>query len=126
MSRNVDFRPVIYALAAGGFLLTASLIIFPGVESAGWIAGYAVGLMAIVLHFLQYHVSKRLGNDDFFSLYGPMVLMRLFVILCVFIGLLIWQKFDQFSFTVSFLISYIYHSVINIYLINKELTKRSG
>lgn len=122
MNKTVH-KPTASFLIAGFILFMGSVFLFPGEHTAGWIAGYFVGLLATVLHFVQYLFTKQLQNKHFFSLYTPMSLARTMIVLLIFVVLLIWEKFDQFSFTVSFLISYIYHSVINIYLMNKNRQK---
>ena len=119
MNKTVH-KPTAAVLIAGLLFFIGSAFFFPGERAAGWIAGYFVGLLATVLHFVQYLFTKQLQNDQFFNLYTPMSLARTMIVLLIFVVLLIWEKFDQFSFTVSFLISYIYHSVINIYLMNNN------
>ncbi|REL33315.1 hypothetical protein DYD21_11075 [Rhodohalobacter sp. SW132] len=106
------------------FLISGFLM--SGDSRTGWFAGYGVGLLAIILHYVTSLFSKRWNDELFFVVYTPAIFVRLIIVLAIFIGLLVWEKFDQFSFTVSFLISYICHSVINIILLNKELTNRSG
>ena len=106
------------------FLITG--IFLSGEYRIGWFAGYGVGLLAIILHYATSSFSKKWDDGQFFTYYTPFMFLRLLIVLGIFIGLLIMEIFDQFSFTVSFLISYICHSVINIFLINKELTNRSG
>ncbi len=101
-------------------------VILPGDLRTGWFAGYGIGLLAILLHFATSSFSKNWDNEHFFLFYVPIMIFRLLLVLGIFVGLLITEKFDQFSFTVSFLISYICHSVINIILLNKKLTNRSG
>lgn len=87
---------------------------------ASSIAGYSLGFFAAALHYLQVLYFSKLGNNRFFSLYGSASLLRLSFVLILFVSLLILEKIDQFSFTVSFLISYICHSVIDIYLIKDD------
>lgn len=118
LTRNIFARLLIFFLLVGAVL--------PADSQLGWGVGYLLGLLAIVLHFVMSFFSKHWSDENFFLLYTPAMIIRLIVVLAIFIGLLIWEKFDQFSFTVSFLISYICHSVINIILLNKELTDRSG
>jgi len=115
---------IIFSGLALIFLLTG--LILSGEARTGWFTGYGIGLLAIVLHYLTSLFSKRWDDEHFFILYVPAIFVRLLIILAIFIGLLILEKFDQLSFTVSFLISYICHSVINMILLNKELTNRSG
>jgi len=114
----------IFAGIALFFLIAGALL--PGELRSGWFAGYGIGLLAILLHFVTSLFSDKWNNKHFFLFYGPVMLIRLIIVLGIFIGLLLTEKFDQFSFTVSFLISYICHSVINMILLNKELTNRSG
>jgi len=102
------------------FLITG--IILSGENRIGWFAGYSIGLLAIVLHYATLFFSKKWDDDQFFHYYLSLMFLRLLIVLGIFIGLLVMEIFDQFSFTVSFLISYICHSVINIILVNKELT----
>jgi len=118
LSRNIFAGLVLFFLLVG--------VLLPADLQVGWGMGYLVGLLAIVLHFVMSFFSKKWSDEHFFLLYTPAMIVRLIIVLAIFIGLLIWEKFDQFSFTVSFLISYICHSVINIILLNKELTDRSG
>ena len=102
-------------------------LLFVDAENAtGYVAGYMMGLFAAALHYLQAAYFSKLGNARFFSLYGQLSLVRIAVILLLFIGFILSEKIDQFSFTVSFLISYIYHSVINIFLLNKRTNNRPG
>ncbi|CAN5177460.1 hypothetical protein BH23BAC3_BH23BAC3_27350 [soil metagenome] len=101
-------------------------VVLPAELRSGWFTGYGIGLLAILLHFVTSTFTDKWNNKHFFLFYGPVMLIRLIIVLGIFIGLLLTEKFDQFSFTVSFLISYICHSIINIILLNKELTNRSG
>ena len=117
---NVVHKSTVFALSVCLALFIGAAFLFPENRVAGWIAGYFVGLLATILHYVQYMFTKQLQNEHFFNMYTPLSLARTMVVLLIFVLVLIWEKFDQFSFTVSFLISYIYHSVINIYLINNN------
>jgi len=119
-------RLTVRLLLGGLFLFVMISLILPSGSVTGWYAGYGIGFLAILLHFITSIFSDNWSDKQFFSFYTPFMFLRLLLVLAVFLMLLILEKFDQFSFTVSFLISYIYHSVINIILLNKELTNRSG
>jgi len=111
-------------IITGGAFFVLFLFLSGTENAAGNVAGYTIGLLAAVLHYLQATYFKKLGNDRFFSLYGLISFGRFAVILLLFISFILTEKIDQFSFTVSFLISYIYHSVIDIYLIKDDSTTR--
>lgn len=104
-----------------GFLILVSILLTIRLDyPSGCIAGYILGLTAVALHYFQVAFFARLENARFFSFYGLASLGRIIIILGLFVGLILLEKIDQFSFTVSFLISYIYHSVIDIYLIKDD------
>jgi len=110
-----------------GMAFVLIFLLFVDPENAtGYVAGYMMGLFAAALHYLQAAYFSKLGNARFFSLYGQLSLVRIAVILLLFIGFILSEKIDQFSFTVSFLISYIYNSVIDIYLIKDDSTNQIG
>jgi hypothetical protein len=111
----------IFLMIATGFLTLIGFLLFvPEVDAAAVLTGYGIGFLAIGLHYVMSALSTTWKNETFLALYTPLSLLRLLTVLGVFILLIFLGKFDQFSFTVSFLISYIYHSVINIFLLNKK------
>lgn len=100
--------------------------ILPEELRSGWFAGYGVGLLTIFLHYATSSYSGKWYKKRFLLFYISAMIIRFLIVLGIFIILLIMEKFDQLSFTVSFLFSYICHSLINIILLNKELTNRLG
>lgn len=117
----------IITTVTAGFLTLLGVVFFvPGSDNIALFVGYGLGFLAIGVHYLLSTLSMRWENETFLSLYTPLSLLRLLAILGIFITLIFLGNFDQFSFTVSFLISYIYHSVINIFLLNKRTNNRPG
>ena len=118
--------PALYMSLAGILALIGVTILFPEIDAMSLYVGYGVGMLAIGLHYLMSALSMRWENETFLALYTPISMLRLLLVLGLFIALIFLGNFDQFSFTVSFLISYIYHSVINIFLLNKRTNNRLG
>jgi|AntRauTorcE11897_2_1112592.scaffolds.fasta_scaffold00265_7 hypothetical protein len=117
----------IYLVIGAGFLaLICVVFFFPGLDNVAVLTGYGIGFLAIGLHYVMSSVSMGWENETFIVLYTPLWFVRLTMVLGIFIVLIYLGNFDQFSFTVSFLISYIYHSVINIFLLNKRANNRPG
>jgi hypothetical protein len=114
------FKLGLVAVVAGIALNVVFVVVSGTTYTAAYFAGYTVGLFGAALHFLQANIVANLGNDRFFSTYGRLTLARFVLILALFVALIMSEKIDQFSFTVSFLISYIYNSVIDIYLIKDD------
>lgn len=119
-------RWVLFFIFFGVAGLISILFIFSELDKTAAVAGYALGFLSIGLHYIMSAFSMRLENDAFFSLYMPASLLRLLVVISIYIAVIIMGNFDQIGFTVSFLISYIYHSVINIFLLNKRTNNRQG
>jgi F0F1-type ATP synthase assembly protein I len=108
------------AVGLGCSLLIASIL--HGSYLTGWITGYLLGFTAVFVHFAVFLWTKRLDNDEFFFHYFLGITIRFLLVLTLFIILVAVLKIEQISFTLSFIISYILHSVIEIILINKMIT----
>lgn len=119
-------RPITAALAIYAFLHLISAFFFPEGSSAGWIAGYFLGLLAVLMHYGFSLFTRRVDDAQFAPVFLAGLLLRFLMILSLFLILILSEKFDQFSFTVGFLISYIFHSVNDVILLNKKLTNLSG
>jgi len=119
-------KPALYMSIAGILALICVTIIFTEIDAISVFVGYGIGMLAIGLHYLMSVLSMRWQNETFLALYTPLSMLRLLLVLGLFVTLIFLGNFDQFSFTVSFLISYIYHSVINIFLLNKRTNNRPG
>lgn len=99
--------------------------LFVGYSSAiGWITGYLLGAVGVVIHILIVFKIKYIGQDQFLKFYYGGLLLRFLLLISLMILILILTKIEQISFTVSFIISYILHSVLEIILLNKELAKK--
>ena len=119
-------KPALYMSLAGILALICVTIIFTEIDAISLFVGYGIGMLAIGLHYLMSVLSITWENETFLALYTPLTMLRLILVLGLFVTLVFLGNFDQFSFTVSFLISYIYHSVINIFLLNKRTNNRPG
>lgn len=106
-------------------VLVLSPSLFVGYSSAiGWVSGYLLGAMGVVIHLLIVFKIKHIGHDHFFKFYYGGLFLRFLLLICLMIFILVLTKIEQISFTVSFIISYILHSVVEIILLNKELAKK--
>lgn len=119
-------RPVVIALGIYAFLHLSAGYFFPEGSTAGWIAGYFLGLLAVLMHYGFSLFTRRVNDAQFAQVFLAGLLLRFLIILSLFLILILSEKFDQFSFTVGFLISYIFHSVNDVILLNKKLTNLSG
>lgn len=119
-------KGIVISLGVGILLSLAVLVILPEDKTGGWVVGYGLGLITILLHFTAARAFSTLSDNNFFSIYFLSIGLRFLVVIAIFILIIIFGKIDQISFTVSFIISYIFHSVIEIILLNIKLTNRAG
>ncbi len=119
-------KGIVITLGLGTLLFLLTLVFLPEQKTAGWLVGYGLGLITILLHFIAAKAFSGLSDNNFFGIYFLSIGLRFLLVLALFILIIIFGKIDQISFTVSFIISYIFHSVIEIILINKKLTNRTG
>jgi len=108
-----------------GTLLLASLFLFLNpLVAGGLIAGYLLGFLFVFSNFL---VVRRIEQEDqrrFLKKFFISIAIRFAVVLTGFAAVLFFAKINQILFTVSFIISYIFHSIIEIIFINKILENR--
>ena len=121
MNRSVS-APFTISLTAGFIVLMLPALFFEGISLTGWGAGYLLGLATVVLHLITSLISKRAGGNKFVGFYYFGLFIRFLFVCFILIFLLVTTKIDEFSFTVSFIISYIFHSVNEVIFLNQELS----
>ena len=112
-------------IGGGGIAILLLLIPVLPVESVlGLIYGYLLSFLFVLSNFF---VVKRLNMDEhgeFLKVFFASLAIRFVLVLTCFATVLALLKIDQILFTVSFIISYIFHSIIEIIFINKILENR--
>lgn len=104
-----------------GLLVVIFVFMLPGIERIGWITGYSLGLFAVAIHMVTSSFNKKAENN-FLRLYLISLFIRFLIVCILFIFILTVTKIHEFSFTVSFIISYIFHSVNEVIFLNHKLS----
>ena len=127
LGKNVfGTRVLRYALLASVLaLFLLAWLLVPGLEFRGWFSGYLLGLFAVILHFFMSWLLKSIPAERMMVVYFLGMAVRFLVVIALFILFVISEKFDQLSFTVSFLISYLLHSLIDLISVYQSLANRS-
>ncbi|MEX2572768.1 MAG: hypothetical protein WD317_00665 [Balneolaceae bacterium] len=112
------------AMTAGASVFTAAGLITVPELAFSWGVGYFTGWFAVLSHFVVIRLIRDLDQQAFLLWFYLSVFVRFFLILTLFTTLLLSGNFEQISFTLSFIISYIFHSVIDVILINKTFASR--
>ncbi len=97
------------------------VILLPLNEKIGWCTGYFLGLFAVIIHLISSSINKS-ADQNFLRLYFISLFVRFLIVCLLFILILTTTKIHEFSFTVSFIISYIFHSVNEVIFLNHKLT----
>jgi len=126
MARYLEYKKELMIILSG--LVCAAIIGFslPMYSAIGWYAGYFLGIISVAGHLLIVWLIKDNAQKAFMERYYLGIFIRFLITLGLFASLLILTEIEQISFTLSFIISYIFHSGIDIILINKKITNRSS
>jgi hypothetical protein len=100
-------------------------LLLPQNALTGWITGYLLGFLAVLLHLAVVFYTQKLDDERFILTYFTGIATRFLIVLILFTGGLVIIKIDQISFTLSFIISYILHSVIEVIIVNKVIHKNA-
>jgi len=108
----------LFVFAAMNVILSFML---PAEESVAWLLGYMLGLTAVLIHLFSSIFNQNSSEERFTTVYIFSLLIRFLIVCTIFILILLTTKIDEFSFTVSFIISYIFHSVNEVIFLNRNL-----
>jgi hypothetical protein len=87
--------------------------------------GYTLSLIFVLSSIIIIHNFWDSKETVFFKVFLYSLPIRFFVVLTTFAILLKTTKIDEIYFTVSFIISYLYHSITKMIFIHKILKKGS-
>lgn len=104
-----------------GTLALILIILLPVQESIGFSVGYFLGLFAVIIHLISSSINKK-EDQNFLRVYFISLFVRFLIVCLLFILIITTTKIHEFSFTVSFIISYIFHSVNEVIFLNHKLT----
>lgn len=113
------------------FIILAALFLLIDVffiadrSKGGWLAGYLLGMGAVVLHLTVTCLVKKFSDKEQAKHDLIPLAVRFFSVCALFVFFLAATKIDEFSFTVSFIISYILHSVNEVIFLNQKLSYKS-
>lgn len=110
------------SIAVFAFMNIILSIMLPLEESVAWLLGYLLGLTAVIIHLISSVFNQKTSDDKFTTVYFYSLFIRFLIVCIIFVMVLITTKIDEFSFTVSFIISYIFHSVNEVIFLNRKLT----
>ncbi|MDX1667148.1 MAG: hypothetical protein R3350_07960, partial [Saprospiraceae bacterium] len=85
---------------------------------------HLLSFLFVASHFPLIRKLDLQGHSKFLKHYFISMAARFLAVLACFAAVLLYVHIDQILFTVSFIISYIFHSIIEMILFNKILENR--
>src|SRR5690625_1848769 len=126
MTNNISgFRVEFLAIIARSRLWPFAALLSMGIGLPGLLTGYFLGPLPVLMAYLIIWFTRDLEHELFFMFYYLAVFLRFTAIPILFTLLLVLVNIEQISFTLSFIISYIFHSVIEIVFLHKISVHRS-
>lgn len=98
------------------------VLMFPVEEGIGWSTGYVLGLLMVIVHLISSIYNKNSAKEAFKKVYLISLSLRFLIVCALFVLILVSTKIDEFSFTVGFIISYLFHSVNEVIYLNRKFS----
>jgi phosphatidylserine synthase len=119
------FKSVLYQFLKScfwGFLgWTICAYIWQAGQIGAILLAHGLSFIFVVSNFLVVHNFRDQSCKRFYRQFYIVLSVRFFLVIVALVVILETTKFHQIYFTVSFIISYILHSVIEVISINKML-----
>lgn len=87
-----------------------------------WLLGYFLGMLAVFIHLGSSYFTEQQEDQKFIQTYYISLFIRFLIVCTLYVAMIMMLKIDEFSFTVSFIISYLFHSVIEVIFLNQKLS----
>jgi len=116
-------------LKTQAFVLPVFVVLFFVIEKFELFAvatGFLLSFLFVISSTLIINKFWKREEPTFLKAFIFSIPIRFFIVLSVFIILLVITKIDEIYFTVSFIISYLYHSITETIFINNILDKGSS
>lgn len=98
------------------------VLMFPIEEGIGWTTGYMLGLLMVIIHLISSIYNNNKPKEVFKKIYLISLALRFLIVCALFVLILAATKIDEFSFTVGFIISYLFHSVNEVIFLNRKFS----
>ncbi|MDX1617676.1 MAG: hypothetical protein R3224_02745 [Balneolaceae bacterium] len=118
------FGKLLASGAVGSLLLLLLFLLIPAPDAGGLAAGYLLSYLFVASNFFVIRKIELGDQKKFLKIFFASLVVRFVLVVAGFVSVLAVTNFNQIFFTVSFIISYIFHSIIEIIFINKILENR--
>lgn len=105
--------------AVAFFILLAGVYGFIGAQFSAPVVAYVLSFLFVASNFFIIRKIKEGSSDGFHRQFFITLSLRFILVIIALVVVLKATKFHEINFTVSFIISYIFHSAIEVHSINK-------
>jgi hypothetical protein len=93
----------------------------PEISAASWITGHLLGFLTVLLHLVSSSFFGKKDGKKFLKAYYWSLFLRFLAVCVLYAIIILWTEIEEISFTFSFVISYLFHSVIEVIFLNHKL-----
>ncbi|TYP95011.1 hypothetical protein LX73_0305 [Fodinibius salinus] len=101
------------------FILLVCVYGFIGAQLWAPVAAYVLSFLFVASNFFIVRKVKKGSGNGFYRQFFVTLSLRFILVIIALVVILKATEFHKINFTVSFIISYIFHSAIEVHSINK-------
>ncbi|TVR16125.1 MAG: hypothetical protein EA391_08745 [Balneolaceae bacterium] len=120
-SNTESIRKVLIGIFIYAILSVLTAYSIQGISAGSWYAGHLLGMVTVILHLISSYIFGRKEGKQFLKAYFWSLIARFFGVCFIYAMIIIWTEIEEISFTFSFVISYLFHSVIEVIFLNNKL-----
>ncbi len=120
-SNTESIRKVLVGIFIYAILSTLVVFSLPEISVGSWYAGHLLGLVTVLLHVISSMIFGKKEGEVFLKAYFWSLFLRFIAVCILYALIIIWTEIEEISFTFSFVISYLFHSVIEVIFLNNKL-----
>lgn len=120
-SNTESIRKVLTGIFIYAILSTLVVFSIEGISVGSWYTGHLLGMATVILHLASSYIFGRKEGKQFLKAYFWSLISRFFAVCFIYAMIIIWTEIEEISFTFSFVISYLFHSVIEVIFLNNKL-----
>ena len=120
-SNTESIRKVLIGIFIYAILSTLAVYSIQGVSVWSWYSGHLLGMITVILHLVSSYIFGSKEGEKFLKAYFWSLIARFFAVCFIYAMIILWTEIEEISFTFSFVISYLFHSGIEVIFLNNKL-----
>ncbi|MEX1010611.1 MAG: hypothetical protein WDZ29_00970 [Balneolaceae bacterium] len=120
-NRAIRLKPAFILIGLGLVVLAGVSFFIPSETLPAVFTGYLCGFSGVFLHLIFVRLFRKVDDARLLRYFLVGISLRFLIVLALFTLVFLQIESGKISFTFSFLVSYIYHFVIDIIFMHRNL-----